>query len=78
MSIMTEQQEHLVLQIIVGLGNNAMTSIDTGHGEQRSCRYCDGCRKEGYYDHHSFEHEKDCIVLLINKLRSTMTEWQGQ
>jgi len=68
---MTSEQEQLVFQILVRLGDQAMSYEEVEYGYVGHCKHCDG-EEEGWPDAHDFEHEPNCIVLLIGKLGDTL------
>lgn len=64
---MTEEQAHLVLKIVAGLEEGALT----GAWPQQTCQFCSG-ESDGYDDYQYFNHRADCIVRLMRQLRHTL------
>ena len=65
------EQESLVLAILCQLDRNSLS----GEWPNEICKHCDG-ESSGYWDYQSFDHEEGCLVLLVEKLRTTIRKEQ--
>jgi hypothetical protein len=68
---MTEEQEKLVLEALLGLKRHSME----GDGIHERCSYC-GATWEGYHGSMTLEHSKTCPIPPLEKLEKTMRHEQ--